>query len=224
MSSRAFSSHPNSLKQKIAAYSVAGATIAAGGINMAEADIVDSTTVLTIENLNDSFDVDVDGNGTNDFNVSMVNTFGGVEPGSLFATISGLNGNMVGNLTSFSTYASSSNFYIGAQGAFSSASQISGIAAVKQSFFYVNGGPFVGLQFNGIEDNHFGGAFFEDNGDGTADVSFQWEQVPDQAFVGSPVAAVPEPSSLALLALGATGLAIRRRKKKRPAQPSLLKS
>lgn len=206
------SSRPNSLHKKLLNYSMAGVAITTGSVSMAEADLVESQTVLTIENLNDSFDVDIDGDGTFDFNIALVDTFGEVSPGSLFATISGLGGNRVGKLTSFSTYAVGSNFYLGAEGMFSSASQFSGIAAVKQNYFYVNGGPFVGLQFDATEETLFGGAFITDNGDGSANVRFRWEDEAGQAFDGAP-ASVPEPSSLALLALGVAGLTVRRKKK-----------
>ncbi len=181
-----------------------------GGVSMAEADIVDSATTLTLENLGESFNVDVDFDGTDDFNVSMADNFGGASnPASIWAVISGLGGNRVGNAVG-ATY-NAVNSYLGAFSQFSAASTTAGVAAIKYASFFGSGGAeFIGLEFGISGNTHFGAANLLDNADGTATMSFRWEDVSGVAF---DTTAVPEPTSLALLALGTLGLAARRRRK-----------
>ena len=177
------------------------AAVTLGGVNMADAQIIcDSAASVTANAQGESFDFDVDGDGVDDFNISVAGTFNGAGFPSVssFFVISGLGSNLVGADSGTATYNGVNN-YLGVGAASTSA----GVMFIRYpgagGLFYGAGGPF-GLQFDIGGVSHVGFADLTSiNSDNSATFNFQWEKV-------------PEPSSLGLLAMGGLGLLARRKK------------
>ena len=103
----------NPLAKKVAMYAAAGAAVTVGGVNMADAEICDSTTVITANAIGESFNVDVDNDGFLDFAISVTGTLNGIGFGSSsFFNIAGVGSNLVGvNDGAVQTYLGG-NFYL----------------------------------------------------------------------------------------------------------------
>lgn len=215
----------SNLKSKLTKYAVAGVAATSVGINATDAQICDSATTVTLSAIGDSTDIDIDGDGVNDFNLSVLGTFNGAGfASSTFFVVSGLGSNMVAG-GGGGTYNGVNN-YIPAfadsmtAGAFGSTDPLMGAGPAVVRYPTTAGNHYVdptavsgdenfGLSFDIGGAQHFGAFQFDITGGNpsTLTFNFQWEKTAGAAFV------VPEPSGLALLALGAVGLVRRRNRK-----------
>lgn len=226
------------LAKRLSAYASAGVVATVGGVEVTEAAVVDSAATVTVASIGDSVDVDIDGDGVDDFNFSVVNSFNGANNGgfaqSTFFIFNGLNGNRIGvdGGTADATYNNVNNYLVGFVDSgpvlFSNvnsanvfgpgdATDTSGVMFIRYpgpgGLVYGPGGVF-GLEFDIGGEIHFGGAeLVSISNDTPREVAFafQYEDIAGVAY-GATVP-IPEPSGLALLAIGATGLAHRRRRK-----------
>ena len=212
-----------SLSKKIASYALTGAAVTVGGVSMAEADVVDSMTspvTLEADMPGQSVDVDVDGDGVFDFILSVFDNSTGVSEAFV---ITGLGANLVGPDSGATTYQGNRNYldvfntsFAGTSAVGSAVLGVTYGANTITAFTNLGGitGQPGGLQFDIGGQTHFGAIFLDSQitgqGVGEMTFSFQWETDPDVAFS---LAVVPEPTSLALLALGTVGLASRRRRR-----------
>lgn len=221
---------PKRIAKKMAIYAAAGTTVSVGGLSMAEADVMNSATSVTVGTIGESVDFDVDGDGTNDFNISVTSSFNGANAGgtfpSTFFTVTGLGSNLVGlNTGTAATINAVNQYLVGFVGSFASVGTAgvfgAGDATESAAVMFIRypgtggdtygfGGVF-GLQFDIGGQTHFGGMRLDPNINGTQHTfNFQWETTANLAY-----GAVPEPSSLSLFAMGAAGLAYRRRRTKK---------
>ena len=220
-----------SLAKKFSVYSAIG--LAGGmtfGSTAAEADII-FTEVNGEATLGNPLSVDMDGDGTNEFVFDLFQTANGYGTNS---NILGVVGNDTNDLFVNTDPSPFSGFAYGpnnlAQGDVISGGlsfqQGPGAMQLAYSAYLssLNFGPFntasasgyIGVQFDLNGSNVFGWFSVEIEGDAT-DLSTARILVNSFAYQdnGSPISAgqgIPEPSSIGLLALGAAGLAARRRK------------
>ena len=217
------------LAKRLGTYAVAGATAAVGGVEVTEAALVNSAAgPIVFNNVGSNapfigVSVDVDGDAVNDFQFAQNGTFNGVgfPATSSFFNVYGQGANQVG-VVGVPIFIGGAN-YVSAIGALPASASWAGTSGTGagilgigyQSLIYgglnAPGGLFIGLQFDIGGNTHFGRAFVTvvqptafGSGDGSVTIdNFQYESTPN--------APIPEPSSLALLAIGAAGVVARRR-------------
>lgn len=202
------------LDKELAAYSVAAGVVLAG-VGNASADIQFTEVDLTVDNT--TIYLDVNGDSVNDLMLSQSNDSGSAFYAGGF--VAGSNGAQIANYRSYSVWNFSKNQLI---------SDGAGSSWVLGAYFFMNymgvGGTASYQAFSPASPGYIGFRFDPAGGSNwnygwlhVDDVAGDWSSYHVSGYAyednGSPISAgaVPEPSSIALLALGAAGIRALRR-------------
>lgn len=217
------------LAKRLATYAAAGTAATLGGVNMAEAitmtgPVVDAPGFGAAPGF---LQVDIDGDGTFDIELGIQTGAGpfAATINSERASARGLGGNLLG-LAGAGSFYGAYQYLNGFTGSgFSNVTSVNdfgsgdatlgnGALFIQNNYGYFGVGGTWGIEFDIGGQTHYGGFYRVVKTANVLRYAFEWESVPNAPYGSNAAPAVPEPSALALLAIGSAGLAMRRRKKK----------